>query len=319
MEISRRQFGLNALIGITLPSIHGMLPSIGAQSLKVADIGGGVRLHYEERSAGVPIVFVHGSLSDYTYWQGQLEPFSVNYRAVAYSRRYNYPNSNPVVSGYSAITDADDLAAFVTTLGLGKVVIIGHSYGALTALFLAIRHPEIALAIVLAEAPVVSLLNHLSEARASEGKAMFQDIQTRMVTPMKEAFARGDRGAGTAVFMNYVFNDPAAWSKMSRTSQDETLRDAHEWDVVMTSGTLFPDMDPTLLQNIASPVLMLSGAKSYSFLSMIDERVSQLLPANQRIIFSDSGHQMWLQHPNQCRSYVQAFLEQNGIRALGRR
>jgi pimeloyl-ACP methyl ester carboxylesterase len=202
---------------------------------------------------------------------------------------------------------------------LGKVVIIGHSYGALTALFLAIRHPEIALAIVLAEAPVVSLLNHLSEARASEGKAMFQDIQTRMVTPMKEAFARGDRGAGTAVFMNYVFNDPAAWSKMSRTSQDETLRDAHEWDVVMTSGTLFPDMDPTLLQNIASPVLMLSGAKSYSFLSMIDERVSQLLPANQRIIFSDSGHQMWLQHPNQCRSYVQAFLEQNGIRALGRR
>jgi pimeloyl-ACP methyl ester carboxylesterase len=191
-----------------------------------------------------------------------MAPFATKYRAIAYSRRYNFPNTNPAQAGYSAIVDADDLARFIRTLGLGKIVVIGHSYGALTALFLATRHPELVSAMVLAEPPVVSLLNHLSEQRSAEGHAMFQDIQTHMVAPMKEAFAKGDRNGGVATFMDYVFNDPAAWSKMSQSSRDETMRDAHEWDLVMTTGTLFPDLDPASIQRISAPVLMFSGGKS---------------------------------------------------------
>lgn len=34
------------------------------------------------------------------------------------------------------------LAAFIHALHPGKVVVIGHSYGALTALFLAAKHPN---------------------------------------------------------------------------------------------------------------------------------------------------------------------------------
>ena len=164
--------------------------------LKAAHIGRGIELHYVESGRGTPVIFVHGSLSDYTYWQGQMEPFASAYHALAYSRRYNFPNRNPARAGYSAIVDADDLAAFVRSLGLGKVVVIGHSYGALAALFLAIRHPDLVLAMVLAEGPAVSLLNHLSDERAAAGKAMFTDIETRMVAPMKAAFAKGDRDAG---------------------------------------------------------------------------------------------------------------------------
>ncbi len=54
---------------------------------------------------------------------------------------------------------------------------IGHSYGALTALFLAVKHPELVRALVLAEPPAVSLLSHLPGEKAQTGKAMFEDIQ----------------------------------------------------------------------------------------------------------------------------------------------
>jgi pimeloyl-ACP methyl ester carboxylesterase len=243
-----------------------------------------------------------------------MEPFASYYRALAYSRRYNFPNQNPARAGYSAIVDADDLATLVRTIGLGKVVVIGHSYGALTALFLAIRHPELVRAMVLAEAPAVSLLNHLSDERAATGKAMFTDIETRMVAPMKAAFVKGDRNSGIGAFMGYVFSDPNAWSKMSQASRDETLRDAHEWDVMMTTGTLFPEIEPRSIQKISVPVLLLSGGKSYPFLGLIDERLSQLLPLSRRVGFPDTGHQMWLAHPDLCRSAVMAFLQRNGIR-----
>jgi pimeloyl-ACP methyl ester carboxylesterase len=107
-----------------------------------ASIGHGITLHYVEEGTGVPVIFVHGSLSDGGYWADQIGRFAKQYRAIAYSRRYNYPNANPVRRGYSAVVDSDDLAAFIHTLHLGKVVVIGHSYGALTGLFLAARHPE---------------------------------------------------------------------------------------------------------------------------------------------------------------------------------
>src|SRR5258708_8860902 len=241
---SRRQFGLTtALINLALQPMWALAQD--SLSLKRARIGQRIELHYVESGRGTPVIFVHGSLSDYAYWHAQMAPFALYYRALAYSRRYNFPNQNPARAGYSAMVDADDLAMLVRAIGLGKVLVIGHSYGALTALFFAIQHPELLYAMVLAEAPAVSLLNHLSDERAATGKAMFTDIETHMVAPMKAAFLKGDRNSGIGAFMGYVFNDPNARSAMSQASRDETLRDAHEWDVMMTTGTLFPEIEPS--------------------------------------------------------------------------
>jgi len=175
---------------------------------RTVDIGHKITLHYVENGKGVSVIFVHGSLSDGGYWSDQIGPFAEHYRPIAYSRRYNYPNVNPDEPGYSAVTDAEDLAAFIDALHLGKVVVVGHSYGGLTALFLAARYPDLVRALILAEAPAVPLLAHLPGDEAKRGKAMFEDIQRRMVTPMQEAFRRSDRDAGIRAFMAYVFNDP---------------------------------------------------------------------------------------------------------------
>jgi len=84
--------------------------------IHAASIGHGITLHYLDEGAGVPVVFVHGSLSNGGYWADQIGPFSKHYRAIAYSRRYNHPNTNPARPGYSAVVDSDDLAAFIHTL-----------------------------------------------------------------------------------------------------------------------------------------------------------------------------------------------------------
>lgn len=280
----------------------------------VAIIGHGITLHYVDEGTGVPVIFVHGSLSDGGYWADQIGPFAKHYRAIAYSRRYNYPNTNPARPGYSAVVDSDDLAAFIHTLHLGKVVVIGHSYGALTALFLAARHPELGRALVLAEPPAVSLLADLHGDEAESGKAMFDDIQQRMVRPMQQAYQKGDREEGIRIFMAYVFNDPDAWDKTPQSSRDHTLQDAHEWDVMMTSGTLFPSITPHAVQRISTPVLILMGAKSYPFLGVIGRELARLLPRSRTIVYPDAGHQMWLQNPEACRDDVEKFLVDFGIR-----
>ena len=114
--------------------------------------------------------------------------------------------------------------------------------------------------------------------------------------------------------MAYVFNDPQAWDKMPQSNRDNTLRDAHEWDVMMTAGTLFPAITPQVVQRISSPVLILLGAQTYPFLELIGRDLATLLPRSRTIVFPDAGHQMWLQEPEECRHDVEKFLADFRIR-----
>jgi hypothetical protein len=90
----------------------------------------GIELHYVELGKGEPVVFVHGSLSDGSFWNPQLGPFAEKYHVIAYSRRYNQPNVNKTLPGYSAVDDADDLAGLIEKLQLGRGLLFpGNSNG----------------------------------------------------------------------------------------------------------------------------------------------------------------------------------------------
>jgi hypothetical protein len=60
-------------------------------------------------------------------------------------------------------------------------------------------------------------------------------------------------GTGNAKGKNNVFRDPPAEEKVPADSRRETRRVAREWDVMMTTGTLFPDIAPRTVQGITAP------------------------------------------------------------------
>jgi hypothetical protein len=81
----------------------------------------GVELHYIEQGTGEPLVLVHGGTGDYRYWEPQLGPFSQHFHVVSYSRRYSYPNRNPVIApDHSVFAEAEDLATLISQLKLGR-------------------------------------------------------------------------------------------------------------------------------------------------------------------------------------------------------
>ena len=114
--------------------------------------------------------------------------------------------------------------------------------------------------------------------------------------------------------ITYVFDNPNAWDNMPQPSREETLRDVHEWDVMMTSGTLFPVITPEAVHKISAPALILLGAQSYPFLGVIGRELARLLPNSRTTVFPDAGHQMWLQPPAECRKDVEMFLADFGMR-----
>ena len=286
--------------------------------IKSVDIGRGISLHYVDVGKGEPIVFVHGSISDGGYWSGQLDHYATRYRAIAYSRRYNFPNHNAPRAGYSAVVDAEDLAAFIQRLRLNKVDIVGHSYGALTALFLASKHPELVNKLVLCEPPVVSLLEHIEGPEAAAGRGMFSGIQYHMVGPMKDDFKAGRSEDGVRTFVDFVLRDPNAWDHMSASAHEQTMRDVGEWNVMMTTGELFPEISPEAIRSIMAPTLIVSGAQSYPFLGVIDRELARLMPNSHSVVIAGAGHQMWYQQQEATRTAVDSFLRDGRAKTTNR-
>ena len=293
--------GLRSAGGQTVP------PATEMKAVRIAD---GVVLHYTEQGRGVPIVFVHGSLVDGSSWNRELTAFSADYRAIAYSRRYNSPNTNAIRPAHSASEDANDLAAFIKALNLGPVHIVGHSYGAFTALFFATRHPELVRTIVLAEPPAVPLLSQLTGDQAATGQALFAPIETT-VRQMQAVWRSGDREEGMRIFFKWHTGDPAFWDKvLPEAARSDNRRNFTEWDAVLVSGELFPSISAQSIQTIAAPVLVVSGSNTTSYLAVIAEELTRLLHARgaTHVVIPRAGHVMFAQQPVATHTAILDFL-----------
>jgi non-heme chloroperoxidase len=97
--------------------------------------GGGLRLHVREwgNPDGPPILFIHGWSQNHLCWARQYEgALADEFRLVAYDLRGHGMSEAPLEPEH--YTDdrrwADDVAAIVDALGLGRPVLVGWSYGA---------------------------------------------------------------------------------------------------------------------------------------------------------------------------------------------
>ena len=280
----------------------------GQTSLKKVQVNG-AQLHYVDQGKGVPVVFVHGGLEDYRAWQPQMEAFSQRHRTIAYSRRHNYPNPR-VAPGthYSAIVDADDLAALIRKLKLAPAHVVGVSYGAYTALFLAVRHPALVRSLVLSEPPVLRWL-----PAVEGGKALFTDFMSKVWEPAARGFREGDEAGVKAAVdgfgeIGYSGSDEKmTFATLPPEVRSHLLENALEWRALTMSNDAFPDLPVAAVKRIRAPTLLLSGERSLALHGMIDSQLAALLPQVERIILASATHEMWNEHPEECRNAAIAF------------
>ena len=107
---------------------------------------GQVSLHAREwtptcTAAATPIVLVHGLASNARLWDGAAASLSsLGYRVIAVDQRGHGLSDKPN-HGYDMGTVADDLAAFISALGLTAPIVAGQSWGGNVVIELADRHP----------------------------------------------------------------------------------------------------------------------------------------------------------------------------------
>lgn len=252
-------------------------------------------LHYIECGEGVPVVLVHGSLGDYRSWIGQMQPLSQNYKVISYSRRYHFPNPWPNdASDFTVNTHAEDLAAFIQSLDLGKVHLIGHSYGAFTSLLVARDHPELVRSVTLGEPPVMSLL-----ASTSHGESVLQNFRKNAIAPSHTAFQNGEIEKGVRLFINGVLGE-GAYGNLPTVAHISMLENAREMmgemNGINTEGVdFFPVFTCNEAEQMTIPALLVEGERSPEMFGLIHDHLEQCFPDVDRAFIPAASHDLKIQ------------------------
>lgn len=104
---------------------------------------GGVNIQYIDAPGGAPtLMMLHGLSANAHCFNGLIAAgLSPQYRVIAPDLRGRGRTDKPV-TGYSIPDHAGDVLALMDLLGLERVVLGGHSFGAYVAIYLASRHPD---------------------------------------------------------------------------------------------------------------------------------------------------------------------------------
>lgn len=103
----------------------------------------GVRLHYTDRGAGPPVMLVHGNMVSGGDWDssGVVQALlDSGHRVVAFDRPGFGHSDRPRGKLWTAEAQAELLHQAGRQLGLERPVVVGHSWGAIVALAMTLRH-----------------------------------------------------------------------------------------------------------------------------------------------------------------------------------
>jgi pimeloyl-ACP methyl ester carboxylesterase len=183
--------------------------------------------------------------------------------------------------------------------GVGSRVVFGHSMGGLVALLALLGGARVDAA-VLYEPIVLSLLD---PADPVDREALAWDAA--VVADFRKAMGAGDAEAGVRRFVEAYGGVP--WQSLPGAARgDLVLRAAGLLgQVVATNGAR---LEPEAVRRVASPVLIIEGARSPAVTRRMVRRLAGLLPGAKQVTLEGAGHMGPVGSPQAVAAVVTAFL-----------
>jgi pimeloyl-ACP methyl ester carboxylesterase len=102
----------------------------------------GIEIYYESQGEGEPLVLIPYLAADQACYAFQVAEYQKYFRCVTVDLRGAGLTDKPDGT-YTTELFADDIAAFLSAIGVGQAHVAGLSLGAATGMWLAAKHPEL--------------------------------------------------------------------------------------------------------------------------------------------------------------------------------
>ncbi|MDQ6827604.1 MAG: alpha/beta hydrolase [Gemmatimonadota bacterium] len=218
---------------------------------------GGLRTHYLDAPGGdPPIVLLHGLSANAHEFGGLIEAgLSPAFRVIAPDLRGRGASDKPA-HGYTMSDHAADVIALLDALGLDRVVLGGHSFGAYLAMFAAVHHPGRIEKLIVIDAAVQL------HPRVGEMLKPSLDRLTR-VMPSVDAYLEELRGQS---YLNGMWDDAIEgyFRAELRVNEDGTAQAATSASAVAEAlAGVRNEPWPDLATRVRHPTLLLNATGAY--------------------------------------------------------
>jgi pimeloyl-ACP methyl ester carboxylesterase len=275
------------------------------------------RFTYVEKGTGDPIIFVHGSVSDYRTWSKQQDEIGMFYHTIAYSRRFHWPNQKiSEKEDYSMEQHVKDLEAFIRMTVNKPVHLVGHSYGAFVCLLLSMQHQNLVRTLVLSEPPVITLF-------VSNSPRPFEILRLLFSRPKTAAaiilFGANGLGPATAEVKRgnldraiEIFGKTTLGSKAYAKLSDERLAQVKD-NLIKAEfiGSRYPPMDSNGIRHIKIPALLVTGQNSPRLFHLLLDRLNALIPDTKQELITGASHIMHEDNADAYNTAVISFIDKH--------
>jgi pimeloyl-ACP methyl ester carboxylesterase len=259
----------------------------------------GVRLEYQVRGDGEPLLLIHGGMIADAF-EALADKLTSTYQLITYRRRGFH--GTPAHENCTISKAAADAVALLDHLGIATAHVTGHSYGATTALQLAVDAPMRAHTLGLLEPTLMaapSAASFGSEAAAIGGIFQSGDSSGTLVAFLTlvggpDPLLRLDKGLPAGWFDQAVADLPTLWTA--------DLPSFGSWE-----------FDRKQAATITQPALTVLGSRSAPLFAESHDLLTQWLPNAEPFVLQGATHMLQWEDPSGIASCLLAFLARHPI------
>jgi proline iminopeptidase len=285
----------------------------------------GEMIYYEIIGHGPPLMIVHGGPgASHDYFLPYLLPLArqnklvfIDERGSGRSQKLDEP------SGYTVENMVEDVEDVRRELGLGKISLLGHSYGGVLAEAYALKYQQNLTHLVLASTfPSTKEMNEVFVKQKQKMPAQIRENIDRLEA--QGLFGHGkpwERNRYTVDYMNAAWGDgyfPYLYGRHPDPNYDPVAQGVTSWDLYremwgsngefVIDGNLKSVEYVDVLPTIKVPTLIIAGDHDECDPSL-SRQMNQKIAGSKLAILPDSGHMTFVDQPIQFNRAVGEFLQ----------
>lgn len=262
---------------------------------------GGLRVAFERRGEGPPLVLLHGWPCNSREWRRQLDALSDEFTVVAWDAPGAGRSSDPPET-FGLADWADCLAAFIDALGLERPHVAGLSFGGGLALELFRRHPAVPRTLILTSAYA-----------GWAGSLPAEVVQERLQLMLRNCELPSDRWA--PAWIETLLAEDASTEMVA-----ELMLIASELHPAATRVAMraFAEADlREVLPRIDVPTLLLYGERDVRAPKDVWGPLHEGIRRSKLVLIPDVGHMIDIEAADQFNAEVRDFLRDVGTETSG--
>jgi pimeloyl-ACP methyl ester carboxylesterase len=291
-------------LALSLPAAAQVTPFPGDFRTQAITTDDGATIHVRAGGHGPAVVLIHGFGDTGDMWAPLAAELARDHIVVVPDLRGMGLSSHPA-DGYDKRTQAADIRAVLTQLGIVRAAIVGHDIGTMVAYAYAARYPDKTEKLVVMDAPI-------------PGIPPWDDI---VRNPLLWHFSFGGPDAERLVagreriyldrFWNELAGDPSKIDEATRVHYATLYARPGAMRAAFAQFRSFPtdvaDNKASMATKLAMPVLAIGGEKSFGATEAVVMRNSATNVTE--VVIPDAGHWLMEEQPAATITAIRTFLD----------